>query len=88
MAYRLPVVVSPRSGRDAIEGWRGEELHVRVTAPPDGGRANEAVRDLIADAFSLPKRAVSIARGATARHKLLLLDGVDEETARRVLGTP
>ncbi len=37
---RLAVHVTPKSGRDEVVGWRGSELAVRVTAPPEGGKAN------------------------------------------------
>lgn len=47
------------------------EVHVCVTAPPDGGKATKAVVALIAKALSCPKSKVEVVRGMTSRHKLL-----------------
>ena len=72
---RLNVTVTPRSGRDEvvgrIEGPNGSEIRVRVTAPPDKGKANAAVCKLIAKELGIPKTAVSVAAGMTSHHKTL-----------------
>ena len=54
--------------RDA-DGQR--EVAVRVTAPPDGGKANKAVCALLAKELGVPKSSVRIKRGDTSRHKLV-----------------
>jgi len=46
-------------------------LRVRVTAPAEGGRANDAVIDALAEHFHVPKRAVTIRQGASSRSKLV-----------------
>ena len=73
------VHVTPKSGKDQVvgiatnaEGLR--EVRVRVTAPPDNGKANKAVCKLVAGALNIPKSAVTIKRGDTSHHKLLALD--------------
>ncbi len=76
MATTLAVHVTPRSGRDAILGLKTDsvgkiEVHVCVTAPPDGGKATKAVVALIAKALSCPKSKIDVVRGMTSRHKLL-----------------
>lgn len=73
---RIPVHVTPRSGRDEIAGWRGGELSVRVTAPAEGGKANTAVCALVASTLGVRRSAVRVARGHASRHKQLELDGV------------
>ena len=85
---RLAVHVTPKSGQDEVVGWRGSELSVRVTAPPDAGKANAAVCKAIATALRVPKTAVRIVRGATSRHKVLEIEGVDEIEVRRAFGEP
>lgn len=85
---RLAVHVTPKSGRDEVTGWRGGELQVRVTAPPEGGKANAAVCDTVASALGVPKRAVRVARGQASRHKSLEIDGVDDEVLRDAFGSP
>ena len=84
---RLAVHVTPRSSRDEVLGWRGDELSLRVTAPPDGGKANEAVCRLLAAALDLPKGAVRVVRGPAARHKSVEIDA-EERQVRAIFGEP
>jgi uncharacterized protein (TIGR00251 family) len=74
------VRLTPKGGRDAIDGWsadaRGQKvLKARVTAPPEDGKANAALIALLADALGVPKRAVRIAVGDTSRTKTVEIDG-------------
>lgn len=90
---RLTVRLTPRGGRDAVEGWARDEngrpyLKVRVTAPPVDGAANAALEKLIAKALKRPKSAVRIVSGEQARVKQLEIDGVDEAELVRLLGEP
>jgi len=85
---RLAVHVTPKSGRDEVVGWRGSELAVRVTAPPEGGKATAAVCKVIAGALHVAKTNVRVVRGDTARHKILEIDGVDEAELHRAFGDP
>ena len=66
----LHVRVQPRAGRDALVGWRGDTLRVRVAAAPVDGRANQAVAALLARACAVPPSSVELVRGAGARDKL------------------
>ncbi len=83
---RIPVRVTPRSGRDEIVGWEGEELHVRVAVPAEGGRANAAVCQLVGSATGTPKTCVTVVRGAASRHKLLEIAAADGVDVRGLLG--
>ncbi len=74
----LHVHATPKSGRDEIAGWRGGELSVRVTAPPEDGKANAAVCKLLAKALGVPKSAVSVTRGETSRHKTVEVEGMEQ----------
>ena len=90
---RLTIRVTPRGGRDAVEGWMRDEkglpvLKVRVTAAAADGAANAAVLALLAKALGRPKSALSILRGETARVKQLEIAGLDEAEAERLLGGP
>ena len=80
---RMDVRVMPRSARNAIEGLRDGRLVVRVTAPPVDDAANEAVVAAIADLLDLPKRAVRIVSGMTARNKTVEIAGLDATALRR-----
>jgi uncharacterized protein (TIGR00251 family) len=85
---RIAVHATPKSGRDEIVGWRGAELQVRVTAPPEGGKANAAVCKVLADALGVAKSSVRVARGETSRHKTVEVAGVGEDAVREALGAP
>ncbi len=83
---QLNFLVTPRSGRDEVVGLViGEdgslEVRVRVTAPPDKGRANKAVCDLVAKQLRIGKTRVRVASGQTSRHKRLDIQ-VDAEALR------
>jgi len=84
MSVRIGVRVTPRSGRESVEAGPGGDVLVRVTVPPEGGKANAAVCRLVAKALGVPKTAVRVVRGDTARHKLLEVDG-DEEAVTAAL---
>ncbi|HEU0073065.1 MAG TPA: DUF167 domain-containing protein [Dehalococcoidia bacterium] len=81
----LVVRVTPRAGRDEIAGWHGEELRVRLRAPPVDGRANEALLRLIASRLGVPPSSIELVRGATARVKRLRIEGLSEAELRRRL---
>lgn len=75
----IAIHVTPRSGRDEVLGIRTDaadtsEVCVRVTAPPDGGKANKAACKLVAEALGIAKSRVSVASGHTARHKRLCVE--------------
>jgi uncharacterized protein YggU (UPF0235/DUF167 family) len=55
-------------------GEHGGRLKLAVTAPPADGRANEAVLQLVADLLAVPRRAVALVSGASARDKRVRVD--------------
>jgi uncharacterized protein (TIGR00251 family) len=76
----VDVRLTPRGGRDAIEGIESREdgravLKARVRAAPSEGEANEALCRLLARTLEIPPRDVTIATGATARIKRVLVKG-------------
>ena len=91
MAARLTVRLTPRGGRDAVEGWAVDVagrpyLKARVSAAPTEGEANAALIKLMAKALGVSKSSVTLAAGATARVKTLLIDGVEQDEAVQRLG--
>ena len=82
---RIELRVIPRSPRAGIEGVRDGRILVRVTAPPVDHAANEAVAAVLANALDVPKRAIRIVAGQTARNKAVEIEGVDAATAIRML---
>jgi uncharacterized protein len=85
---RIAVRVQARARRDELAGERDGAVLVRVTAPPVEGKANDAVRRLLAKRLGIAPRRVSVVRGASSRDKVVEVGGVDEESARRALGLP
>ncbi len=83
---RLQLRVSPGASRTGVVGRHGDAWKVRVAAPPEGGRANEAVVRFLADMLGLPRRDVAIVAGHSGRDKIVSLAGIDlEETERRLV---
>ena len=67
--------LTPRGGRDRVDGVVDGVLRVRVAAPPVEGAANEALLRLLAAELGVPRRAVSIVGGTTGRDKVVSVDG-------------
>ncbi len=88
---RLAVRLTPRGGRDAIDGWASGPdgrpyLKVRVSAPPVEGEANAALTVLLAKTLGVSKSSVRIAAGQTGRLKQIDLDGVTEMVLAAAFG--
>jgi uncharacterized protein (TIGR00251 family) len=82
----IAVRVTPRASRDKVTGWQNGALRVRLRAPPVEGKANEALRRLLADRLGVALSAVSIVSGETARLKRVRVEGLDEASVREMLG--
>lgn len=78
----LSVHAQPGASRDEIAGLHGGRLKVRVSAPPEGGRANRAVIAACAEALGVPVHSLSLVSGATSRRKEVAVEGLDLEEAR------
>ena len=84
---RLRIRVSPGARTTELVGRHGEAWKVRVAAPAEAGRANEAVVRLLADTLSLPRDAVTLVSGHGARDKIVQLAGLDSTQVERRLAT-
>lgn len=80
----LWVQVVPNASRTACAGQHDGALRVRLAAPPLEGRANATLLKWLADALALPRRAVRLAAGDTARRKRVQIDAPVEDVARWV----
>jgi len=82
---RLALRVSPGARTSALVGRHGEAWKVRVAAPPEDGRANAAVVQLLAETLGVPARTISVVSGHGARDKLVELAGIaPDEIDRRL----
>ena len=77
----LAVKLQPRASRNEIGLVQGDELKIKVTAPPVDSAANEALVRLLAEKLNLSRGAVQLIRGQTSRHKTIYLAGLTVEAA-------
>ena len=82
---RLTLRVRPGAGRTTVGGAHDGALVVRVTAPAVDGRATEAALRAVAGAFGVRRSAVTLVTGATARTKVVDVNGGDPAVLRRLL---
>ena len=77
--------MQPRARRTELAGRHGDALKVRLAAPPVDGAANEELVRFIAESLGVPRRAVRVTAGHTARRKTLEVDGVSQDAADRLV---
>lgn len=78
----LRLRVKPKARADAILGVYGDSLKLSVKEAPERGKANEAVRRLLADCLGLPLAAVTIASGESSQEKVARVEGLTESACR------
>ena len=83
----LAVRAQPGARRNAIVGEQNGSLKIAVTAPPDQGRANKALIEVLADGLGLKRSQVELVSGPTQREKRFLLRGVTVVQLRGLLQT-
>ena len=79
----LSIKLQPRASLDEIGAPSGNELRIKVTAPPVDSAANEALLRLLADYLDCPRNRVELVRGHTSRHKLVRIFGDTHELVTR-----
>jgi uncharacterized protein (TIGR00251 family) len=79
---RLAIKVIPSSSRSGIVGWMGEVLKVRVMAPPEKGKANAAVEELLADVLDVQRPHVRVVAGRTQPRKVIEITGLADADVR------
>jgi uncharacterized protein YggU (UPF0235/DUF167 family) len=81
----LAVWVTPRANADEVVGWRSDardELAIRVSAAPEGGKANAAVTRTLAHSLGIPKSTVEVLRGHMSRQKFVAFKMDEREYGR------
>ena len=86
VSVTLKVRLQPRASRDGIDGLHGDALKLKVTAPPVEGRANKAVKKLLAVLFGISPSQVEIMAGERSKEKLLRISGISREEIEKALG--
>lgn len=78
MSATLRLRVQPGARASALVGWMADgTLKLKVSEPPEEGRANRAVEALLAETLGLRAQAVKVVRGQAARSKTVAVDGLD-----------
>jgi uncharacterized protein (TIGR00251 family) len=85
---RFAVHVQPRAKRTEVTGLHGAAVKIRLAAPPVDGAANDALRRFLAERLCVPRAAVRVVAGLASRDKLIEVDGLDADEARRNLLAP
>ena len=86
MTARIAVRVQPGARREALLARLASgEWKVAVTSPPAGGRANDAVVELLAELLGVKRRQVSVTRGLSSRAKQIEIEGLEADEAERRL---
>ena len=81
----IKVKVQPKSSGDRVVGLRNDVLRVRVTAPPERGKANQSLVELLSTALKVPKSTVRIIKGHTSRDKWVAVDDLSLDDLHRRL---
>jgi len=84
----LSVRLQPRASVNEIGQALGNELRIKVTAPPVDGAANEALVRLLAERLGCARNQVELARGHSSRHKVVRLSGIAAEVVAAKLAAP
>ena len=72
----LPVRAQPGARKNAIAGEQASALKVLVTAPPEDGKANKAILEVLREALGLRRSQLDLLSGATSRDKRVLIRGL------------
>ena len=82
----LSIKVQPRASANEIGGVMGNELRVKVTAPPVDSAANEALVGFLAQTLGCARNKVELIRGQTSRHKIIRVRGMTAEDVVKRIG--
>ena len=81
----LSVKLQPRASRNEIGEPLGDELKIKVTAPPVDSAANQALIEFLAEKLGCSRGKVELIRGQTSRHKTLMIHGFKPEQVAALL---
>jgi uncharacterized protein (TIGR00251 family) len=84
---KLTLRVSPGARHGGVVGRQGGVWKIRVAAPPEDGRANDALVRLLAKTLDVPRRDVEIVSGYGARDKVVALAGIGPDEIERRLAS-
>jgi uncharacterized protein len=81
----VDVTVSAGAARSELVGRHGTGWKARVAAPPERGKANRALEELLAGALGVPRDRVAVVGGRSSRRKVVEVEGLEApEVVRRL----
>ncbi len=81
----LKVYVQPKASCEAVVGYHGDALKIKLKSPPVEGEANAACIRFVASLFGLPQTNVSIRSGHKSRSKLIEIEGISVEKIKKAI---
>jgi hypothetical protein len=87
-SIRLRLRVSPGASRSHVVGRHGDAWKVRVGAPPEGGKANDALVELLATTLAIPRSRIEIVAGHGSRDKTIVVHGLSEADVEARFAAP
>ena len=83
--YVIPLLVQPGASRDRICGEQGGRLKIAVTAPPEDGKANDALTKLLCRHLGLKRSQIQIISGHRSRQKQVFIKHADKSNLEAML---
>lgn len=78
----LACKLQPKAANDEFVGEQGDQLKIRITAPPVDGKANQHLIKFVAKSFGVSKSSVSIQSGELSRSKVIRITGPNKIPAK------
>jgi uncharacterized protein (TIGR00251 family) len=83
--FRFKVKAQPNASKNEIVGMLGESLKVRVKAPPENGKANEAIENLLAKTLGIKKTQINVISGLSQSQKIIEVHGLTDTEIKTLL---
>ena len=83
--FKFDVHVVPKSSRNEILGFVNGKLKVKVATPPEHGKANDRLKEIISEAFDVPKSKVKILHGKTSRLKTISVESITKQKYEAII---
>lgn len=82
----MRIRVIPRASRTEVQEIHGDELKIRLNAPPVDGKANQSLIKFLSKKLRIPKGAIELLSGDTSRSKRLAISGLNSQEIAEMLG--
>lgn len=83
----LKIRVIPNSKKNEVVGIINSVVKIKICAPATEGKANEELREFLADFFDVKRSGIFLKKGEHCREKIVEIDGKSEEEINKILNT-